>query len=116
MLVSQGSVVPPREIVPVLGMFAEVVPELVIAERLVVTFGEGVGQAQCRKSADESDPITTDNDSCRVVAVIVWMLQNERVGPCAANTKVHDNGVIVRGAWSTFRKIPRHDVTVDSAG
>ena len=116
MLVAQGSIVPPREIVPVLRVFAEVVPELAITEGFVVTLVEGVSKAQGSESASESDPLSTNNDGRRVGAEIVQVLQYKRVEPCAANSEVHDNGEIVRCAWSTVRIIPGHYVIVDSAG
>ena len=101
---------------PILRVFAKVVPELTIPKGFIVMFGEGVGKAQESESASESDPLSTDNDGCWVVTEIVRVLQYKGVEPGTANAEIHDNRVIIRGMWSTVRIIPRHYVSVNSTG
>ena len=97
-----------------LRMLAEVVPELVVTKGFVITFGEGVGETECSKSADKTDGFAVDDDSRGIVGMVVRMFKDKGIRPCTANTEVGNPRKVVLS--TRFTVVVRHCVIVGSVG
>src|SRR6266567_1321219 len=114
MIIAQGGVVPTRKTMSILGMLAEVVPELVVTKGFVITFGEGVSETECSKSADKTDGLAVDDDSQGIVGMVVRMFKDKGIRPCMVNTEVGNPRKVVLS--TRFTVVARHCVIVGSMG